>query len=158
MKIYVVTSGEYSEYHIDAVFADKKKAELYCAVREEKEFLDNQSLVFGDEYMIEEFDTHDDNIEGTVYYGVRAIIYEGVNDDNFNDYTVFRFASPITDGVTKARRFCRFGSGRRNCKIYTYAIDESTYDNLKNDTFATRDYIKERMTNEFTLQIKKFSP
>lgn len=146
MKIYAVTTGEYSEYHICEVFTDKKKAELYCAVREEKEFLDNQSLVFGDEYMIEEFDTHDDDIEGTVYYGVRAIIYEDV-DDKFNDYRPFIFASPITNRVTEANRYCRSGLRRINCKIYTYAIDESTYNELKNDTFAARDYIKERIKN-----------
>ena len=31
MKVYVVTSGEYSDYHIDAVFLDRKKALQYCA-------------------------------------------------------------------------------------------------------------------------------
>lgn len=148
MKIYAVTTGDYSEYHICEVFTDKKKAELYCAVREEKEFLDNREIVFGDEYMIEEFDTHDDNIEGTVHYGVRAIIYEGIDDDQFNDYRAFIFASPITDGIIEAKRLCRMGCNRRNCKIYTYAIDESTYNELKNDTFAARDYIKERMKND----------
>ena len=104
--------------------------------------------MFGDEYMIEEFDTHDDNIEGTVHYGVRAIIYEGIDDDQFNDYRAFIFASPITDGIIEAKRLCRMGCNRRNCKIYTYAIDESTYNELKNDTFAARDYIKERMKND----------
>lgn len=28
--IYIVTSGEYSDYSIDAVFQDKNKAEAYC--------------------------------------------------------------------------------------------------------------------------------
>lgn len=31
MKIYIVTSGEYSSYRIEAVFLDKKKAEEYCS-------------------------------------------------------------------------------------------------------------------------------
>ncbi len=30
MKIYVITSGEYSDYHIDAVFTDKALAEEYA--------------------------------------------------------------------------------------------------------------------------------
>ena len=30
MKIYVVTSGFYSDYHIAKVFTDKKAAEAYC--------------------------------------------------------------------------------------------------------------------------------
>ena len=29
-KVFVVTSGEYSSYDIEAVFLDKSKAELYC--------------------------------------------------------------------------------------------------------------------------------
>lgn len=34
MKIYIVTAGEYSDYHIEAVFTDKKQAELFCAIHE----------------------------------------------------------------------------------------------------------------------------
>lgn len=147
MKIYVITEGDYSDYHICAVFTDKKKAELYCAINEEKDFVNNNCYVFGDEYMIEEFDTDDVNIEGTVYYGVRAVLFEGV-DDQFNDYTTFRSTSPITDRVTEANRYCRSGMRKRNCKLYTYAIDETTYNDLKDDTFLTRDYIKERIKND----------
>ena len=33
MKIYVVTSGFYSDYHIEKVFTDKKAAEAYCRER-----------------------------------------------------------------------------------------------------------------------------
>ena len=32
MKVYVVTSGEYSDYHINAVFDSRKAAEVYCAL------------------------------------------------------------------------------------------------------------------------------
>ncbi len=31
MIVYVVTAGEYSSYHIEAVFDKKQQAELYCA-------------------------------------------------------------------------------------------------------------------------------
>jgi len=31
-KVYVVTSGEYSDYHIDAVFDSREAAEVYCAL------------------------------------------------------------------------------------------------------------------------------
>ena len=149
MKIYAVidAKGEFSDYHICALFDDEKKADLYCEMMEEKDFLDNKYYVFGDEYIIEEFDTDDVNIEGTVYYGVRAVIYEGV-EDLFNDYTTFRSVSPILDSVTETIRYCRDSMKRKKCKIYAYAIDESTYNDLKNDTFAIRDYIKERMNNE----------
>lgn len=35
MTIYIVTSGEYSDYHIDAVFSKLEQAELYCATHED---------------------------------------------------------------------------------------------------------------------------
>lgn len=31
MKVYIVTSGSYSDYHIDRVFTDEQQAKLYCA-------------------------------------------------------------------------------------------------------------------------------
>ena len=55
MKIYIVTDGEYSDYNIEAVFADERKAKVFAATHG----CDN----------IEEFETHDDQIDGdtTVY-------------------------------------------------------------------------------------------
>ena len=32
MKVYVVTSGTYSDYCIEAIFSDKKKAEVYSGI------------------------------------------------------------------------------------------------------------------------------
>jgi hypothetical protein len=32
MKIYITTSGEYSDYHITAVFSDKEKAQEYADI------------------------------------------------------------------------------------------------------------------------------
>ena len=47
-KIYIVTSGIYSNYHIDAVFKNKNKAESYCDCHENCD--------------IEEFEFSDDKI------------------------------------------------------------------------------------------------
>ena len=46
--IYIVTSGEYSDYSIDAVFQDENKAEAYCKCHPNAE--------------IEEWELFDDNI------------------------------------------------------------------------------------------------
>ena len=46
--IYIVTSGEYSDYGIDAVFQDRNKAESYCKCHPDAE--------------IEEWEFFDDNI------------------------------------------------------------------------------------------------
>ena len=51
MVVYVVTDGEYSDYHIEAVFTDKEQAELYCATHN----LQTDS--------IEEYDTEEHKFE-----------------------------------------------------------------------------------------------
>lgn len=56
MIVYIVTSGEYSDYHIAAVFDNKEQAELYCAVHERK--LDRP--------YIEEWDTDEVKLESCV--------------------------------------------------------------------------------------------
>ena len=57
-KVYIVTSGEYSDYHIDAVFASREKAEGYVKIknREDKEdgcdFVYNiEETLLGDGYV-----------------------------------------------------------------------------------------------------------
>lgn len=39
-KVYIVTEGEYSDYHICAVFATRAEAETYCAVHDGDAFND----------------------------------------------------------------------------------------------------------------------
>lgn len=54
MKVYIVTDGDYSDYHIEAVFTDKRQAELYSAfhcgnVEEwetDKSFFDERTKLF----------------------------------------------------------------------------------------------------------------
>lgn len=55
MKVFIVTSGEYSDYGIRAVFTDYEKAELYCATHNKKSSTDI--------CCIEEYDTEDFKIE-----------------------------------------------------------------------------------------------
>ena len=51
MKVYVITSGEYSEYGIRAVTLSREKAELICAM------LNSTERYYGDVATIEEYDT-----------------------------------------------------------------------------------------------------
>lgn len=57
-KIYVVTSGSYSDYCIDEIFEDKRKAEIYCATRNTQ-----YDLGIFIEHRIEEYEIADENIE-----------------------------------------------------------------------------------------------
>lgn len=56
-KVYLVTSGEYSDYHVDAVFSTKEKAEEYIDVK-------------GTDYSIEEYDVDIAIERKTVMYNV----------------------------------------------------------------------------------------
>lgn len=47
MKVYIVTQGSYSDYHIEAVFTDEEQAKFYCATHSDD----------CDDCEIEEYDT-----------------------------------------------------------------------------------------------------
>lgn len=53
MEVYIVTQGVYSDYHIAKVFLDKAKAEKFVEV--------HNTCTDDDDYMIETFDTNDDD-------------------------------------------------------------------------------------------------
>ena len=59
MKVYVITEGEYSDYHIEKVFLDKAKAEEFCALQNRKGNSYNGS------WDIEEYETSDAYINST---------------------------------------------------------------------------------------------
>ena len=66
MIVYVVTSGEYSDYCIKEVFTDRKQAELFCAVH-------NDADDYND-YRVEEYEADRARLDGEVHYGIKAFI------------------------------------------------------------------------------------
>lgn len=57
MKVYVVTSGAYSDYCIEAVFTDRRKADAYCAAHNTP---DSWTWTA---FQVEEYEAMDDNVE-----------------------------------------------------------------------------------------------
>lgn len=57
MKIYIVVCGEYSDYSIVGVYLSEEKAKMACAINNENHW---------DDYRIEEYETWDDAISGSV--------------------------------------------------------------------------------------------
>lgn len=100
MKVYIITSGEYSDYHIEGVFLDKKKAEAFS----KKASTDH----YGANYDIEEFDTDDEMDMSRLPYHVSMydrkweVRYEGYEAKNC-DVNLFNYSPqisrPIPDGV-----------------------------------------------------------
>lgn len=75
MKIYVVTSGEYSSYGIEQVFLDKKKAEIYCAAH-------NTDYTY---YEVEEYETYDDHIVGdqVICWSIKACFQKVIRGNEY---------------------------------------------------------------------------
>ncbi len=72
-EIYVVTAGCYSDYHIEAIFKDRAKAEFYCTCHEDceiKEYNFSDNRIFTPFNMV------------IIYFTIRK---------NGNDKTYFRF-------------------------------------------------------------------
>ena len=70
MTVYIVTSGEYSDYCVQAVFTDQKQAELYVSTRID---LDRE------EYYIEKYETDASHFEGKVFYGISFVMTKKFN-------------------------------------------------------------------------------
>lgn len=92
MKIYVITKGEYSDYHICAVTESKEKAEMLREVfsRNEYEY---------DKAKIEEYDTENPDIE-KILYPMWEIVFNGNGSVKSIDevtYGVDRYREEIYD-------------------------------------------------------------
>jgi len=92
-KVYVVTEGSYSDYHIVAIFSDKNNADIHAALL-------NSTESFYDEARVEEWDVDDVEIDtckkliryATVYYCKGEITH--VNISNGIDGLI-KFDRPI---------------------------------------------------------------
>lgn len=95
-KVYVVTEGSYSDYHIVAIFSDKNNADIHAALL-------NSTESFYDEARVEEWDVDDVEIDtckklihyATVYYCKGEITH--VNISNGIDGLI-KFDQPIKIG------------------------------------------------------------
>lgn len=82
MKVYVVTSGSYSDYGIDKVFTDRAKAEEFCEW--------NTGWI-GDSSRIEEYETEDDLIVDK-YYEIK-VEYTWYDNGGFEpSYRITKYA------------------------------------------------------------------
>lgn len=90
MKVYVVTAGEYSDYHICKIFLDKEKAEKYVALENE------MNKYWSDNCWVNEWDTSDDSVDidaKTAKYYYAYITTEGeieTDEDDGQDYPEIR--------------------------------------------------------------------
>jgi len=121
MKVYIVTDGCYSDYHIVAVFLEKEKAELYVKTHDF-----GQTSIFGSDMNIEEYDTRDDTIEGEVaemkYVYAFNVDEEGTLSDNCSvwEFDGDETGTPVLNG--RAYYVC-FTDKERESSVFLYNHD-----------------------------------
>ena len=77
-KVYIVTSGEYSDYHIDAVFSTRKKAEEYVDAH-------------GSDYRVEEYPVDDAGVKKNESIWLVSVSWKtgeviSANPEDFDEY------------------------------------------------------------------------
>lgn len=94
MKVYVVTSGEYSDYSIEAVFTNKEIAWKFASMDSGRR--------------VEKYETDSVNVKGEVKSSIR-IVYDFRKDElvsvevhNYDNYEIF------VDGIITSFSPCRF--------------------------------------------------
>ena len=98
MKVYVITAGDYSDYHIVAVTEDKEKADNY--VKEHNERLAEDAYV--EEYDTDDFDFAIANrdakyfkVEGDWYYSKNCLEIV-CTESNYVDYIANKYCPYYT--------------------------------------------------------------
>ena len=89
MTVYIVTSGEYSDYGINAVFTSQEQAELYITTMPDA---DRES------YFIEPYETDKVHLEGKAYYGIRFSITPKFNY-RYLTLSTFVSAKPVKETI-----------------------------------------------------------
>lgn len=106
---YVVTSGEYSDYHIDGVFSDKEKADFFA----DKD---------GDR-SVEEFDIDDEQmLRQENWYDVKIYIGESLE---IKDVSVLKLSYNSGNKIFDAVMFSKTGEDDRYFSFYLAAINRS---------------------------------
>lgn len=142
MKVYIVTRGSYSDYHICRIFLDKEKAQMYA------DWLDESNDV-------EEWETSDDqvlineNLKNMVM--LEANIYWSLKDESFCDIYIdvrrneyyMRFENSIKRYTEELRVDDKpYGWYKINKLTNEADFDEETYEKILYDTRAYIMYLK----------------
>lgn len=87
MKVYVVTEGDYSDYHIEAIFSEKDQAEKYIALHTSRCFTD---------WQIEEWEVDATHIDGEVKMLYRYSAYFKRDSKSFR----WTYKTDVEGGIT----------------------------------------------------------
>lgn len=126
MKIYIATSGIYSDYHIDAVFTDKNQAEIYAAIHGNDAF----------SIEIEEWDSDEIKLSPHEIYNLYEIrLTDEMKEVSVSDRLTISEKKPKIRKEKHDLGFCRFVYGYT--AVFTTERDVSREQAVK----IARDYI-----------------
>lgn len=132
-KIYIITSGEYSEYHIDAVFSTKELAEDYIQQH-------------GTDYIIGEYNIDEEIDRSTKLWRVEFDIKDGeIKDASVRDYE-----------EDDCRDTCKV-SDHLHCSLINFFVDADTMNKaikIASERFAAvkaNEYIWLRLTRPYDM-------
>lgn len=132
MKVYVITSGEYSDYGICAVTLDKEQAELLKVRYSDK----------WDEAYIEEYDTDDYKIEAS---DINKHKYKVVFNESHEIHTCneINYSYGGKHGeIDDCRLWFKYADGSRKCYSYIVVIYVDAYDEDHAKKIAKDIYMK----------------
>lgn len=96
-KVYVVTAGDYEDYHIICVFDNQLDAERYIALHQ----LDSDSMMFIEEHDI----CRDEELNNMiVYYGIEFYVHD--NERQYTAYHIVFKNKMIEENITRTQRYC----------------------------------------------------
>lgn len=94
-KVYVVTAGEYEDYHIICVFDNRLDAERYIALHQ----LDSDNMMFIEEHDI----CRDEELNNMIiYYGIEFYVRD--NERQLTDYHIVFKNKTIEGNITRTQR------------------------------------------------------
>lgn len=134
-KIYIVTSGEYSDYGIDAVFTTKENAVEYVEQH-------------GTDYNIEEYNLDEEVVKETKLWFIEFEI----------ESQEIKHASPTTYNIDKNKDTCKVTEYLSSKPYITFYVEANTMDRaikIASERFASvkaNEYIWLRLTRPYAMR------
>jgi hypothetical protein len=122
MKVYIITAGSYSDYHIERVFLDKEKAEKYVKL--------SQSNYNYDQPYIKEMETSDNAVIDKITY-VEAFYTKGKNHEDIDVDIIITNTLNSSEDDVKRNEFYSYPSGTKELDISRVIDNEYNEDEIK---------------------------
>lgn len=123
MRVYVVTSGEYSAYHIEKVFTDREQAQMYANLNSDR--------------YVEEYSTDDTNIDDiNKYYAYIIYNYEKDRIESITEWDEYEEDyEMISQGYRAYFEFVVLVSGRLLVEIAEHGTQSEMLLQIAKDRF-----------------------